>query len=249
MGKRLQKMDEVPQPRLCHVKKWPNFDGYGFNLLAEKNKPGQFIGAVDANSPAEAAGLLQGDRIVEVNGVNVSQENHKQVVQRIKAIPDETKLLVVDQKCEGYHKANEIVIKGSLSYVKYLSSDSDPKKEIVDGEQTDESHVEKASSDEDSSEEDTDDEKRSNKSSGVGDDSSIDREKSNSKESGTNTNQVIVANELPSKKMESARSLSGLDLNMSAKEMRERIGSKKKKDARKENSMDFMKKLQIVQSL
>ena len=46
-----------------------------------------------------------------------------------------------------------------------------------------------------------------------------------------------------------AGSLSGLDLNMSAKEMRERIGSKKKKDARKENSMDFTKKLQIIQSL
>merc|ERR1711915_1047098 len=166
MGKRLQKMDEVPQPRLCHVKKWPNFDGYGFNLLAEKNKPGQFIGAVDTKSPAEAAGLLQGDRIVEVNGVNVSQENHKQVVQRIKAIPGETKLLVVDQKCDGYHKENEIVIKGSLSYVKHLSSD--PKEETMDGEQADDSHVEKASSDEDSSEEDIDDEKRSEKSSGGG---------------------------------------------------------------------------------
>ncbi len=30
--------DNAPRPRLCHVKKWPNFQGYGFNLHAEKGK-------------------------------------------------------------------------------------------------------------------------------------------------------------------------------------------------------------------
>merc|ERR1712223_2279433 len=84
-----------PPPRLCLLKKWAHFDGYGFNLHAEKNKPGQFVGKIDADSPAEAAGLREGDRIVEVNGVNVNLENHKQVVQRIKAVPGETRLLVV----------------------------------------------------------------------------------------------------------------------------------------------------------
>ena len=69
----------APRPRLCHVTKWARFDGYGFNLHAEKARPGQFVGKVDAGSPAEAAGLREGDRIVEVNGVNISHENHKQV--------------------------------------------------------------------------------------------------------------------------------------------------------------------------
>ena len=73
-----------PAPRLYNLTKRDNFDGYGFNLHAEKNRPGQFIGKVDSGSPAEVAGLKPGDRIVEVNGVNVGQENHKQVVQRIK---------------------------------------------------------------------------------------------------------------------------------------------------------------------
>ena len=59
--------------------KTPSFDGYGFNLHAEKARPGQFIGKVDPGSPAEAAGMREGDRIVEVNGVNISHENHKQV--------------------------------------------------------------------------------------------------------------------------------------------------------------------------
>ena len=85
-----------------------NFDGYGFNLHAEKNKPGQFIGKIDPGSPAEAAGLREGDRIVEVNGVNVNQENHKQVVTRIKAEPGQTRLLVVDKATFRNHAAKQI---------------------------------------------------------------------------------------------------------------------------------------------
>ena len=39
-------------------------------------------------------------RIVEVNGANVNQENHKQVVTRIKSIENETRLLgTVQQGC------------------------------------------------------------------------------------------------------------------------------------------------------
>ena len=43
--------------RLCHVVRWSDFDGYGFNLHSDKTKNGQFIGKVDENSPSEAAGL------------------------------------------------------------------------------------------------------------------------------------------------------------------------------------------------
>lgn len=105
--------------RLCHIIKWNDFDGYGFNLHAEKGKPGQYIGKVDEGSPAEAAGLKEGDRIIEVNGVNIANENHKQVVQRIKALPDETKLLVVDSEADSYFKSKSIVIKNSLPNVVY----------------------------------------------------------------------------------------------------------------------------------
>lgn len=73
-----------PEPRLCHLKKWPHFQGYGFNLHAERAKTGQHIGKVDVDSPAESAGLREGDRIIEVNCVNISNENHQQVVKRIR---------------------------------------------------------------------------------------------------------------------------------------------------------------------
>ena len=105
------------KPRLCHVRKWEDFQGYGFNLHAEKGRVGQFIGKVDPDSPAESAGLKEGDRIIEVNGTNISNENHAQVVTRIKAVPDETKLLVVDRETDDHYKEQSRVIRGDLPEV------------------------------------------------------------------------------------------------------------------------------------
>jgi len=55
---------DAPNPRLCILRKWPDFQGYGFSLHAEKGKAGQFIGKVDEDSPSEWARLKEGDRIV-----------------------------------------------------------------------------------------------------------------------------------------------------------------------------------------
>lgn len=96
-------MSQSPQlfePRLCHVSKRADFDGYGFNLHAEKGRPGQYIGKVDEASPAESSGLRQGDRIIEVNGSNIGSETHKQVVERIKSVVGHTTLLVIDPKAD-----------------------------------------------------------------------------------------------------------------------------------------------------
>ncbi|KAM6905009.1 Na(+)/H(+) exchange regulatory cofactor NHE-RF2 [Xenentodon cancila] len=82
------------KPRLCVMAKGET--GYGFHLHGEKGKSGQFIRKVEPGSPAEASGLRAGDRVVAVNGVNVEKETHHQVVQRIKAVDNETRLLVVD---------------------------------------------------------------------------------------------------------------------------------------------------------
>ena len=72
-------MSTAPVPRLCHVIKWNEGDSFGFHLMANKNKLGQYIGKVDPASAAEAAGLKQGDRIVEVNGLSVTNLLHKEV--------------------------------------------------------------------------------------------------------------------------------------------------------------------------
>lgn len=52
------------RPRLCVIQRGQN--GYGFNLHSERARPGQYIRAVDEDSPAERAGLQAGDRIVQV---------------------------------------------------------------------------------------------------------------------------------------------------------------------------------------
>ena len=118
------------QPRLCHLRQWHDFTGYGFNLHSEKSKPGQYIGKVDQNSPAESAGLRENDRIIEVNYIPIGNENHKQVVQRIKEgvtrngikYPEEVILLVVDPATDEYYKRKCIVVHSSDANVEKIET-------------------------------------------------------------------------------------------------------------------------------
>ncbi|CAF1138065.1 unnamed protein product [Rotaria sp. Silwood1] len=120
-----------PRPRLCHLRRWPGFDGYGFNLHSEKSKPGQYIGKVDPNSPADSAGLLENDRIIEVNYNSIGNENHKQVVQRIKEgvtrngtkYPEEVILLVLDPIADEYYKNKSIIVTSSDLNVEKLETE------------------------------------------------------------------------------------------------------------------------------
>lgn len=126
---------EAPAPRLCHLIKISTFDGYGFNLHAEKSRPGQFIGKVDSGSPAELAGMLEGDRIVEVNGVNIASESHKQVVERIRAVPNETRLLVVDSATDAWYTEHKLVPRSTQDNVRYIRTPTtgDDSDDVVDG--------------------------------------------------------------------------------------------------------------------
>jgi len=117
---------DPPAPRLCHLKKWEHFQGYGFNLHTDKTKEGQLVGNVDPGSPAIAAGVKKGDRIVEVNGTNIANENHTQVVARIKAGGAETRILVADRECVEWHAREDTIISSSLHYVIHLSSEKKP---------------------------------------------------------------------------------------------------------------------------
>lgn len=121
----------VPRPRLCHLRRWPHFNGFGFNLHAEKNKVEQFIGKVDPGSPAESAGLREHDRIIEVNYWPISNDSHKQVVARIKEgvqrgdtrNTDEVILLVLDATAWDYYKRRGIMPKSSDPNVEHLETE------------------------------------------------------------------------------------------------------------------------------
>uniref|UniRef100_A0AC35TYN7 PDZ domain-containing protein n=1 Tax=Rhabditophanes sp. KR3021 TaxID=114890 RepID=A0AC35TYN7_9BILA len=106
----------APCPRLCVVIKKSIDQEYGFNLHAEKNR-GQFIGAIDSNSPADVAGLKCGDRIFAVNGAVIQGEPHKQVVSRIKENPLQCELLVISEEGADWYNRNKIQITPSLPNV------------------------------------------------------------------------------------------------------------------------------------
>ena len=118
-------MSSIPAPRLCTLTKKEDHDGYGFSLYKKKNTPGQFIGTVEAGSPAEEAGLREGDKLIEVNEVDVRQESHKQVVQRVRELPSEVMLLVVDSEHEDYHKEKKMKISNLLPNVRGTNSKSE----------------------------------------------------------------------------------------------------------------------------
>lgn len=103
--------------RLCHLRTWNDGRGYGFNIQAHRLRSGHFISGVDSDSPAKSAGLLDGDRIVEVNGVNVEQAAHGEVVTKITAISDEVKLLVVGCDADKFFSDNKITVTGSMDCV------------------------------------------------------------------------------------------------------------------------------------
>lgn len=90
------------RPRLCVIQRGSN--GYGFNLHSERARPGQYIRAVDEDSPAERAGLLAKDRIVQVNGQSIEGKTHSEVVAAIKAGGREVHLLVVDPDTDAFFK-------------------------------------------------------------------------------------------------------------------------------------------------
>uniref|UniRef100_H3B474 Na(+)/H(+) exchange regulatory cofactor NHE-RF1 n=1 Tax=Latimeria chalumnae TaxID=7897 RepID=H3B474_LATCH len=103
----IESIQKEHRPRLCQMKKGAN--GYGFNLHSEKSKPGQYIRAVDPDSPAESAGLLPQDRIIEVNGICVEGKLHSDVVANIKTGGDETKLLVVDPETDDFFRRCQVI--------------------------------------------------------------------------------------------------------------------------------------------
>merc|ERR1712130_107436 len=238
------KMTKCPHPpRLVELTKWENFPGYGFNLHAEKTRQGQYIGKIDGGSPAEAAGLREGDRIVEVNGANVGMENHKQVVSRIRASGEACVLLVADKDSDTWHREQSSVIRSSLSYIIVSSSRRRDYEEEEEEEEELDLRLRKLSIEE---EEDDDDDEESSIESSRGEESTVGSSIQLNRQESTTESESSVR---------SANSFSpgtdqGLQLNMSARQMRDRLIQQRRRDPRTEpEKVDWWQKHRIVQSL
>nr|XP_046262463.1 Na(+)/H(+) exchange regulatory cofactor NHE-RF2-like [Scatophagus argus] len=106
-------MENELRPRLCFLTKGKR--GYGFHLHGERNKGGQFIRKVEPGSSADLAGLRPGDRVVEVNGENVENETHHQVVNRIREVSHRTRLLVVDRDTDDFLRSRGLACTEDLA--------------------------------------------------------------------------------------------------------------------------------------
>ena len=71
----------LPEPRLCHLLTWSNYDGYGFYVAYSNDRNACYIKNVEPNSPAHLGGLRAYDRLIEVNGKRVSARD-KDIIQR-----------------------------------------------------------------------------------------------------------------------------------------------------------------------
>ncbi|XP_075539833.1 Na(+)/H(+) exchange regulatory cofactor NHE-RF2-like [Dermacentor variabilis] len=109
-------------PRLCHLVRWPEYDGYGFKLLSAEPRHLPRVTAVEFGSPAEAAGLRVNDTVVEVNDASLEGLAHQEAVRLVKSIPNEAHLLVVDDETAAWYKRHGIAIRGDLPNVVHTSS-------------------------------------------------------------------------------------------------------------------------------
>lgn len=95
-------MAAVFKARECKLSK-PEGQTYGFFLRIEKDTDGHLVRVIEKGSPAEKAGLLDGDRVLRINGVFVDKEEHMQVVDLVRKSGNSVTLLVLDG--DSYEKA------------------------------------------------------------------------------------------------------------------------------------------------
>lgn len=74
-------LTESPEPRLCHLLTWSNYDGYGF--FVAYNSDGCYVKNVEPNSPAQLGGLRAYDRIVEINFKQVNAKDREFIMKQI----------------------------------------------------------------------------------------------------------------------------------------------------------------------
>ena len=86
------------------------------------------LGTVDEKSPVAAAGLRKGDIIMEINGVNVTGENHYRIMGRIKASGNSTVFLVADKELKVSDRSDTAFYKYDCLF---LSQTSPGEPEIV----------------------------------------------------------------------------------------------------------------------
>lgn len=113
--------------------------GFGFNVRGQVSEGGplksingelyaplQHVSAVLEGGAAEKAGIRKGDRILEVNGINVEGATHKQVVDLIKSGGDKLTLTVISVTPQEAERLEPSDDSSGYSYIDYSEKRSLP---------------------------------------------------------------------------------------------------------------------------
>lgn len=94
--------------KYCEIPSAKGMLSFGFNIVAEKPKPGNYFENVESPSPAHDSGLKDGDYLVAVNGSLAYKDSHQEAVEKIKKDPAIVTLIVTDKHgFEKIHRKSE----------------------------------------------------------------------------------------------------------------------------------------------
>ncbi|XP_048454065.1 Na(+)/H(+) exchange regulatory cofactor NHE-RF3 [Rhincodon typus] len=109
---------KTPRPKLCYLVKQAS--SFGFSLKTVEGVPGLFMTEITPAGAAFNAGVEPNDRIIELNGENVENASHQQLVTKMKASGNNIMLLLIDETSDKYFKSKMIKIVASMASVKGL---------------------------------------------------------------------------------------------------------------------------------
>jgi hypothetical protein len=119
--------EKFPQPRLCLLRRWPNFDaGFGFSLFEDllNSTASLKVENIMKNSPAEIGGLRVNDILVEVNGEYVEYKSFFHLIEILKQAFDnnQIELLVLSDDDANWYKERGIVVNSKFPNIQYCET-------------------------------------------------------------------------------------------------------------------------------
>lgn len=108
----------VPQPRLCYLVKEEK--GYGFSLKTTEGQKGLFIVDLASQGAAAKAGVQNKDRLIEINGKNVENDTHEEVVEKVKKSGNHIMLLLSNEETDRYYTSLKMALSKENANLKLL---------------------------------------------------------------------------------------------------------------------------------
>nr|XP_056714592.1 Na(+)/H(+) exchange regulatory cofactor NHE-RF3 [Euleptes europaea] len=109
----------VPQPRLCYLTK-EGKTSYGFSLKTTAGQKGLFVIDISPQGPAAKAGVQPNDRLIEINGENVENDTHEEVVEKVRRSGSQVVFLLSNKETDCYYNRQNLPLKREMASLKFL---------------------------------------------------------------------------------------------------------------------------------